>query len=113
MTIRVFNPESEWNDVTHASSRKDVVIATVQSIVLDRYPYAVAVAKGVSGTITFSLGRARGVWQENARLEPGMQVVLGDLRKKKVKDPSKKSGWRAFKARFLRPGDEESKQLKF
>jgi hypothetical protein len=85
----------------------------VVSVILRRKPYAVAVAKGISGTVTFSLGLAPGVWQEKAKLKPGMLVVLGDLRKRSFKDPQKKPAWRAWKARFLRPGDEESKQLKF
>ncbi len=91
--------------MSQESSRREVVIATVQSVVRDRYPYAIATARGVSGTITFSLSRDRKVWQEETWPEHGMQVVLGELRKKQ--------GWRAFKARFLQPGDEESKQLKF
>lgn len=91
--------------MTQASSRREVVIATVQSVVRDRSPYAIAIASGVSGTVTFSLGSDQKVWQEEAWPEHGMQVVLGDLRKKQ--------GWRALKARFLRPEDEESKQLKF
>ena len=99
--------------MTHASSRREVVIATVESIIYGRTPYAVATARGVSGTITFSLSRSFGVWKDEPWPKPGIQVVLGDLRKKQVKNPSKKSGWRAYKARFLRPGDEESKQLKF
>lgn len=92
-------------DVSHESERRDVVIATVQSVVRDRYPYAIATAPGVSGTVTFSLGQDRKVWQEEVWPEHGMKVVLGELRKKQ--------GWRAFKARFYRPSDEESKQLKF
>lgn len=91
--------------MSHESSRREVVIATVQSVVRDRNPYAIATAPGISGTITFSLGQIMKVWQEDTWPEHGMQVVLGELRKKQ--------GWRAFKARFLQPGDEESKQLKF
>jgi hypothetical protein len=88
-------------DVIHRSVRSDVVIATVQSIVRNHGPYVVATAPGISGTITFSLGRDAGVWQEEAWPEHGVKVVLGDLRKK--------VGWRAYEARFLRPGDEETK----
>ena len=91
--------------MSQEASRREVVIATVQSVVRGRLPYAIAIAPGVSGTVTFSLGSDRKVWQEDSWPEHGMKVVLGDLRKKQ--------GWRAFKARLLRPGDEETRQLKF
>lgn len=91
--------------MNQASPGKNVVIATVLSVVRGRRPYAIATSQDVSGTVTFSLGQDDDVWQDEAWPEHGIQVVLGDLRKK--------GGWRAFKARFLRPGDEESEQLNF
>ncbi len=81
------------------------MIATVESVHNVRYPYAVATAQGISGTITFSLGPDADVWEDEAWPERGMKVVLGDLRKKEK--------WRAYKARFFRPEDEGQGQLKF
>jgi hypothetical protein len=53
------------------------------------------------GNITVSLDKA--VWLEVDWPEEGLEVVLWDLRKKKA-------GWRAYKARFLRPEDEQEKE---
>jgi len=47
-----------------------------------------------------------GVWQENSFPEEGVEVILTDLYKKTA-------GWRARKARFLRPEDEKEKDQKY
>jgi hypothetical protein len=60
-------------------------------------PFAVATSENIDGSITFALKPT--VWQEDEWPEPGMIVILGKLRKKRA-------GWRAMKARFLRPSDE-------
>jgi hypothetical protein len=93
------NPE-RYPDVVK-SAKRDEVVATVQRIFRGQKPYAVTTAEGISGEVTFSLGPDANVWQESDWPERGMKVVLGDLRKKRE--------WRAFKARFLRPEDEELK----
>jgi len=61
-------------------------------------PYAVATAQGIDGSITFSLGE--GVWSEADWPEPGEYVLLNKFRKKRA-------GWRAMKARFYKPMDEQ------
>jgi len=75
------------------------VEAVVQKIISDgkHGPYAVATAAGIEGSITFGLDSA--VWQENVNPTPGNLVKLTDFQKKQ-------SGWRALKARFLKPFDE-------
>lgn len=50
------------------------------------------------GNITVSLEKR--VWLEVDWPEEGLEVLLWDLRKKKA-------GWRAYKARFVRPEDEQ------
>jgi hypothetical protein len=50
------------------------------------------------GRITASLEDKK-VWLEVDWPEEGLEVLLWDLRKKKA-------GWRAYKARFLRPEDD-------
>ncbi len=77
-----------------------MTIARVERVVTGRQPYAVAVAKGVSGTVTFSL--RPDVWLEEKSPMASNQVVLDDLRKND-------HGWRAYKARFYRPEDEATK----
>lgn len=59
-------------------------------------PYAVAISEDFSMSITFSLNRA--VWCEQGWPESGTIVVLSKLRKKK-------KGWRALKARYVKPED--------
>lgn len=69
------------------------VVAVVQSVVAGNHGrYAVTISDDVEGSITFSL--RKDVWQEKEDPEPGIYVVLSVLRKKR-------SGWRAYKARFL------------
>jgi hypothetical protein len=61
-------------------------------------PYAVARCDGLgTGTVTFSLTPK--VWPEKESPEPGMYVVLSEVRKKRA-------GWRAQNVRFLKPSDE-------
>ncbi len=61
-------------------------------------PYAVATSDkpgfGREESITFSL--SPDVWEEPAFPEPGNMVLLSDIRRKW-------KGWRAHRARFLRP----------
>lgn len=51
------------------------------------------------GIVTVSLDRD--VWQEDVRPDGGNSVLIWDIREKTEK------GWRAYKARLYRPGDEE------
>ncbi|HBV58244.1 MAG TPA: hypothetical protein DEB73_03235 [Candidatus Magasanikbacteria bacterium] len=71
----------------------------VEKIILNgrHGPYAVASSKDL-GCVTFSLDRE--VWQESDHPEPGMFVVLSQIRKKRA-------GWRAQSGRFLKPSDEQ------
>ena len=82
---------------------EDVVVrAVVQKIVKGKHGfYAVATTEKVDGSITFSFGRQ--CWKEKERPEKGIHVALNDLR-------MKRSGWRAHKARFWRPSDEQENQ---
>lgn len=65
-------------------------------------PYAVAEVEqpGIE-SVTFALYPP--VWNEDDEPKPGIIVVLDDFRKKR-------RGWRAEKARFLRPSDEQSEE---
>lgn len=60
--------------------------------------YAVSVCEEL-GSVTFSL--EPDVWQESDMPVPGIYVVLMKVRKWK-------RGWRALKARFMQPSDEQS-----
>lgn len=73
--------------------------AVVEKIIPDgrHGPYVVTRSDEV-GTITFALDKA--VWQEEDRPEPGMHVVLSQLRRKRA-------GWRAYRGRFVTPSDEQ------
>ena len=50
------------------------------------------------GKVTVSLDKS--VWQEDDRPEGGIAVMLWDIRRKR-------QGWRAYRARFFRPSDEQ------
>jgi hypothetical protein len=63
--------------------------------------YAVAKLEG-SGSVTFSL--SGDTWGESSEPEKGVFVVIGELVRKR-------SGWRALKARYLRPEDEQTAAL--
>ena len=58
-------------------------------------PYAVAFSDEL-GYITFSLDPE--VWQEKKFPDPGMCVLLSQIRKKRA-------GWRAETGRYVRPSD--------
>lgn len=78
---------------------ENAIQAIVQGVVDGRHgPYAVATSEGIRGSITFSLEEA--VWEEEMRPEKGSVVLLAELQKKR-------GGWRAMRARFLRPSDED------
>jgi hypothetical protein len=76
------------------------ISAVIQKVIKEgkRGGYVVATSQKIKGSITFSLGGD--VWQEETLPEVGVLVVLSDLRRKRA-------GWRAFKARFFRPADEQ------
>lgn len=59
-------------------------------------PYVVARSSELDGSVTFSLDSK--TWQEKDWPEPGTVVLLSDVRKKRA-------GWRAHRARFVRPSD--------
>jgi len=71
-------------------------LAIVQAVVREgkHGPYAVAISSQITGSVTFSL--SPDVWQESSEPQEGLEVILGDVRKKRA-------GWRAFFARFVRP----------
>lgn len=84
----------------------DVVVAVVQKVIAngEHGPFAVATIDGFAGgSVTFSL--VPPVWQEKTRPEEGEHVVLDDVRKKR-------SGWRAYSARFYRLSDEQTERSK-
>jgi len=78
---------------------ESAVKATVQKVFLNATggPYVTAKAKGIRGSITFSL--LEDVWQEHTVPQQGMIVVLSELHKRSA-------GWRAMSARLLTPADE-------
>lgn len=70
--------------------------AVVQDVQEGRHgPFAIATAEGIDGSITFSLEQP--VWEEHDHPEPGHCVFLTDIRRKEA-------GWRAHRAKYLRPG---------
>lgn len=80
------------------------VRAVVQAVAEGKHgPYAIVEVEGLGqtpspfdGSLTFSI--SEGVWSENVWPSAGEVVVLSQLRKKRA-------GWRAMKARFLKPSD--------
>lgn len=82
-----------------------LISAVVQKIIKEgsHGAYAVATSSEIKGSITFSLGSD--VWQEDNFPEAGMWIALFDLRRKRA-------GWRAFRARFFRPSDEQIESKK-
>lgn len=73
--------------------------ARVVRVLRDSHPYAVAKADGIPEPVTFSLDPDHQVWEEKEFPTAGTRVMLSDIRKND-------KGWRAHKARFLRPEDE-------
>lgn len=73
--------------------------ATVDKVVPNGKHGSYAVARCQElGCITFSLNS--NVWKESEYPEPGMCVVLSQLRKKRA-------GWRAQQGRFFKPSDQQ------
>ena len=60
-------------------------------------PYAISKSE-VLGSVTFSLKSP--VWQESDWPEPGIYVVLAQVRKSR-------DGWRAYRVRYMKPSDEQ------
>ncbi len=89
-------------DVAQVAQSKER-IARVVRVVRDEHPYAVAAADGISAAVTFSLDPNHHVWEEPTYPIQGERVILSDIRKND-------KGWRAHKARFLRPEDEALQQ---
>ncbi len=85
--------------------KSDTIIATVQQVVRggNHGPYVVTISDHLKGSITFSLDHS--VWLEQAEPEPGTMVVLEDIRYKRA------AGWRAHKARFVRPPAVEQREM--
>ncbi len=77
---------------------KSEYVAVVGSIVAHgkHGAYAVSHCKQVDGAVTFGLNTP--VWMECDWPEPGMEVLVTELRKKRA-------GWRAMKARYVQPED--------
>lgn len=65
-------------------------------------PYAVARSQELE-SVTFSLDSK--VWHEKDWPEPGMYVVLSQIRKKRA-------GWRATHGRFIEPSDEQQPSIR-
>jgi hypothetical protein len=65
----------------------------------DKHPYAIAKADGIPDSVTFSLDPDHEVWEDQETPRAGTIVILSDIRKND-------KGWRAHRARFLRPEDE-------
>jgi len=81
------------------------VKAVVQKVIKEgkHGPFVVAQAKEIAGSVTFSLEPT--VWQESEWPQVGEVVFLEKLRQKRA-------GWRAKKARFFRPCDEQKANRK-
>ncbi len=74
-------------------------VAVVQQVKKGHHGwYGIATANGISGSITFSLDAP--VWEEEERPEAGTHVVLSGL-------IHKRAGWRARKARYMTPDDNQ------
>ncbi len=75
----------------------DAVRGIIQKIDSDgkHGPYAIAMVESL-GSVTFSLERR--VWSEDDKPGPGEIVILSKLREKRA-------GWRAMRARYVRPSD--------
>lgn len=76
--------------------------ATVSKVITSgrHGPYAVSYCEKI-GVVTFSLETP--VWNEREWPTPGTIVILEDVRRKSA-------GWRAERARFLRPTDNPEKR---
>ncbi|MEK9172974.1 MAG: hypothetical protein AAB594_00170 [Patescibacteria group bacterium] len=78
------------------AKRSETFIAIVQEVIAGPHgKYAVARSDQLEGgSVTFSLDKI--VWKERAEPECGSKVELSDIR-------GKAAGWRAHKAKFVRP----------
>ncbi len=84
-------------------NKNTLIEAIVERIIKGRHgKFAVARAKGFTDSVTFSL--ENGVWQEDSDPEPGIYVLLSDIRKKHIKN---RDQWQAYNARFFRFEDEK------
>lgn len=77
----------------------DTVVGVVRHVAQGKHgPYAVAHNDSLKGSITFALSKP--CWNETSEPKSGELVVLSNLRRKRA-------GWRALKARFYQPTDEQ------
>jgi len=88
-----------------SAKENDGVIAIVQKVINNgkHGPFVVTKSENFDSSITFSL--EPNVWLEETEPEPGEAVFLYRLRKKRA-------GWRAKKARYLKPCDEQKANRK-
>ena len=86
-------------------TRQGSYTATVSAVKKGRggLLYAVAWAKGIVGSITFTL--VPSVWTETRDPHEGEQIVLSELTKFR-------QGWRAFKAERQQPRSEQPQKPK-
>ncbi len=88
-------------------NKNTLIEAVVERVVRGQHGrFVVTIAKGFTNSVTFSL--IDGVWQEDEDPEPGICVILSDIRKKHVRNYDQ---WRAYKARFFRIEDEKKKKI--
>lgn len=85
------------------SSTYRATVRTVVRVSVRNGPYATAHAKGVTGSITFSLRSS--VWKEEVPPTPGCIVILDNL-------IQQRAGWRALSARLFQPEDEQGQEPK-
>jgi hypothetical protein len=76
-------------------------VAEVVDVVQGKFPYAVTEVDKIDGTVTFSLEKSHGVWNQNRLPLKGETVVLSDIAHMEDK------GWRALSARPYTPEDKE------
>lgn len=75
------------------------ITAIVGSVITDgpHGPFAFASSKEIDGSVTFSL--SGNAWEEDELPTPGDRVVLENIK-------NRRAGWRAGKARFFGPQDQ-------
>jgi hypothetical protein len=76
-------------------------VAEVVGVVQGKSPYAITEVDEIDGTVTFSLEKRHGVWNQDGPPLKGQTVMLDDITHMKDK------GWRALSARPYTPEDEE------
>jgi len=87
--------------VSETSPRERTYVARVQWLDV-KGEYAMTHVSGI-GKVTFSYNPDDNVWTEGDLPIKGAKVVLSNLL-------SMVGGWRAFKARYFRPEDEDCQQ---